>query len=576
MKLSTLLVMIIFSTLLINSFCGDSAFSTYNFNDFETSYLSYNNEQGLFHLKSLESRPIKTPQFSTFLGKGFLEKIKSSVPGWFNQAVTSKPEKFKIRVDSPEDIQMLVYYLSYPPAEAPLLGKMTPKDGEVKINTFEYEFTEKSNFYQIINLLVTGWYTIDLESVLGFFEANTKMTVPKEAQKKLNDRLDAVKEEFGDQTKIVKTVDDLKKKIDDLFTKQILNSSVDEAQKAKNQQGTTANNSKNTLLPVVPEVNRLSDFKINGDEIIYTFTDETTHVFTQGEDVFVVDAGAQVLINGVGLLLTTPNYQNVHIFITHFHLDHVQGLAGLIQKEFNDKKKVTLHIHEVLSAEFVGWASQNWEIIGPYGQEKKFTLEVLNDAAPKDKPYPFKNNKLESKHFIASTSWIFPAQPAVKTENNQVQGNNQKTNDGVCTKIFTGDFNAQVGDNQPQLRQDGVKGYFEHIQSIIDQTTCAYVFWDWGHFIAGSTPDTYKHILDDAKYAKLKYIWEHEKNNKGFILKKINLETAFSSSKHVYVENANSIISSPPSSTTSPTNTNAIPQNNKNKLKNKNNKNKNG
>ena len=64
MKLVSLLGLMISHTILVDTFCRDIAFSAYNFNDNATSYFTYNNEQGGFELQSLESRPIKTPQFS--------------------------------------------------------------------------------------------------------------------------------------------------------------------------------------------------------------------------------------------------------------------------------------------------------------------------------------------------------------------------------------------------------------------------------------------------------------------------------------------------------------------------------
>jgi len=127
------------------------------------------------------------PQFSTYIGKAFLEKIKPSVTGWSN--MTDKMEaEYKIIVDAPENIQMLYYYLSYPPAEFPLLGALYDLN---KFNSFEYTFTNNSNFYQVVNLLLTSHYKEDLEPIFSkFFEPKTKIKLPEGASVKLNKRFD--------------------------------------------------------------------------------------------------------------------------------------------------------------------------------------------------------------------------------------------------------------------------------------------------------------------------------------------------------------------------------------------------
>ena len=95
---------------------------------------------------------------------------------------------------------------------------------------------------------------------------------------------------------------------------------------------------------------------LNQDEIVYLFSDETTHIWiNEYEDsLFMVDAGAPPLVNGISYFLTTiSTIKNLYIFITHFHIDHVQSLAGLILN--SQEYLITVYFHESIVSEFAGW-----------------------------------------------------------------------------------------------------------------------------------------------------------------------------------------------------------------------------
>ena len=70
------------------------------------------------------------------------------------------------------------------------------------------------------------------------------------------------------------------------------------------------------------------------NDLLYLPSDETTHIWINKnlDQVFVVDAGTPLLSNGLTYFVKDKgNIMNITIFITHFHSDHVQSLAGFIR-----------------------------------------------------------------------------------------------------------------------------------------------------------------------------------------------------------------------------------------------------
>jgi len=60
-----------------------------------------------------------------------------------------------------------------------------------------------------------------------------------------------------------------------------------------------------------------------------------THLWTNpaGDTVYLVDASSPVLFNGLqGVLSSFQKVEKVHIFITHYHIDHMQALAAFINR----------------------------------------------------------------------------------------------------------------------------------------------------------------------------------------------------------------------------------------------------
>lgn len=78
-------------------------------------------------------------------------------------------------------------------------------------------------------------------------------------------------------------------------------------------------------LPVFA-ANSFPKVDLKADEMIYMPSDETTHLWLNKEmdSLFVLDAGCLALVNGLASVIVDKNsIQNVNIFISHFHSDHI-------------------------------------------------------------------------------------------------------------------------------------------------------------------------------------------------------------------------------------------------------------
>lgn len=228
-----------------------------------------------------------------------------------------------------------------------------------------------------------------------------------------------------------------------------------------------------------------------------------------------MDAGSQPLVNGVfGYIQNNPEIKNMNIFITHFHLDHVQALAGLIKNSM--ELQITIYLHRDMAMQFAGWLLENLSHI----LKTNFTVILLDhltttkidgiNVSAKPLLYDtFKFNHL--KHYIKCTSWVF-------------------SEAGRCAKLFTGDFNPPNYPNQlsPDDLHKAIKLYFEQMFTrIYDRSKCANVFLDYGHFSTFISQDGFNAILKLVNTKGFHVAWylEHNKMTTGYNSVNISLNS---------------------------------------------------
>jgi len=250
---------------------------------------------------------------------------------------------------------------------------------------------------------------------------------------------------------------------------------------------------------------------------LYNLSDETTHIWLSSDSktLFLVDAGSQPLVNGLN---SYNDVKQINIFITHFHYDHIQALAGLISKSYEekDKRTVTVYIQVGVAFEFAGWLLENYASL--YANEWKFKLEIIPDQdvhklsdtisfqAIQHNQFPIKT----AKHFITSTTWLIF----------------EKTR---CAKIFTGDINTPGPLTLPSAKET-ITNYFTQLYGTIDisksDKQCAHLFWDFGHF----SVDGDKNYVDDLKAIKTE-----DKLKQSFKVNYYNEHTKTSDSYNSYI-----------------------------------------
>lgn len=178
-----------------------------------------------------------------------------------------------------------------------------------------------------------------------------------------------------------------------------------------------------------PTIDKINAIQLKADEIIYLPSDETTHLWvnSDGDTVFVFDAGCPILVNGLSSIISdsAKKIKAIKIFISHFHHDHVQAMASFIvnSKEYD----IVIHIHEGLVLEFMGWLLDNYpHLVNGTTTYCKImilrneTYTIANTKVKGVLTNEYKNNSL--KHFTTSATYLF--------------GEKDK-----CVKVFSGDIN---------------------------------------------------------------------------------------------------------------------------------------
>ena len=108
-------------------------------------------------------------------------------------------------------------------------------------------------------------------------------------------------------------------------------------------------------------------------------TDDVVHAFINraGDSIYFVDLGNPIPTNGLQALIDDVScIKNVYIFITHYHIDHVSSLAGLIA---NTDITLTLVVPRALMLPFAGWYLENYPHVLNKIKCNRLKVRVIED-----------------------------------------------------------------------------------------------------------------------------------------------------------------------------------------------------
>lgn len=96
-------------------------------------------------------------------------------------------------------------------------------------------------------------------------------------------------------------------------------------------------------------------------QVIHAFTDETLHLFVSKDKkvAYLMEVGSPILLNGLQAVIDTTDIKEVFVFITHFHSDHGESLAGFVNQT-DPNIKINLIIDgRAHGVQFVGYLLEN-------------------------------------------------------------------------------------------------------------------------------------------------------------------------------------------------------------------------
>jgi len=154
---------------------------------------------------------------------------------------------------------------------------------------------------------------------------------------------------------------------------------------------------------------------LEAGDVLYANTDESFHFWIgdNHQDAYIVDVGSLFWTKGLeGVLEDISELQHLYIVPTHFHAEHMQGIAPLINR--TDLPQITLVLSTGLNLEFIGWFLESYGHL----KEKIDNGQLDFIFADKDEwvhlgeleaklllSNTFEDNRL--KHFITNTSPVF-------------------------------------------------------------------------------------------------------------------------------------------------------------------------
>lgn len=469
---------------------------SYDFSNFSKIIKFTTNNNSPEISKITISNPNDFPYFGCFMGKGALNKMTEL----FRKRKYS--QKIDLKLDSKENLQFFIFHLNSP-GQVHLIDIKTEWD---------YEFTRNSNILSIFTIIFASRSNETGKIIISWFPKVTKVFAPKGTKSFLDYRLSKAIELFPILNEQFESLREfIMRKIPFSYSKK-------ERMKRPISDDTFIENA-----PLIKADVQFKALKLEQNQIIYVWTDETAHFWLSktGETLYVVDAGLQILANGIDFVISdSEKITCIRIFITLFLLDHVQALAGFIARSATAQRKIFLYVHEDNKIELAGWLAENLHHIQKYKVFLEFlgssNKNIENDGSVSVVGFAC-NYCGKVKHFFANFSFIIMEK-------------------GKCVKLFASDSNSNPefsfsgNDNSNDLKEY-LEFIFSSIELLDGSQKCAHVFLDYGHF------NGKKENFDLAKYEyftkdkreslKIQIFYEHNKFEGGYNLAKAHLNHHF-------------------------------------------------
>mmetsp|Transcript_37172 Transcript_37172/g.35829 ORF Transcript_37172/g.35829 Transcript_37172/m.35829 type:complete len:176 (+) Transcript_37172:24-551(+) len=156
-------------------------------------------------------------------------------------------------------------------------------------------------------------------------------------------------------------------------------------------------------------------------------SNDVVHLFLNevGDEAYIVDLGNPITANGLSALIEDiSSIKHIYIFITHYHIDHCQSLAGFVK---NTDILMTMIVPRDMAIPFSGWYLENYPHVFNKIENGQLEIKMIADEWMQFQGYEIKallTYKFEDNTLMHSTVNSVPVW-------RDTYGNH---------KIFSGDF----------------------------------------------------------------------------------------------------------------------------------------
>ncbi|MGM0439858.1 MAG: MBL fold metallo-hydrolase [Chlamydiota bacterium] len=386
------------------------------------------------------------------VAKSFLQLLK--------EKDLSKCKKVELRVYHAVDLQLLTMYLAAPPEnfEHRFGGGVNPKERELHIALHNEGV---SQLFNLITCTVNGRCSL-LQEVIPYFKAkvafaikdvhveeNLKDFLQKEADKnigRLAELFPSRKDDF------LAHVEEIKRYISDNVRDDI--------------------DAEDTLTPRPQTVSKrtvnLDDqqvSKIIRGGVLYSKSDETTHLSVDSDTIVIVDAGSPSLAAALKKIRLKNSCSKVKVFLTHFHYDHTASLKKILETCEDLEVDLDIYIPEKCLFQSMGYFISHPEVIEILERNTDIKVHYCGKE-----PQSFENTT------------FYPLDPPVVIEHFINSRGYVQVVDGRAI-LYSGDINPQPG----KSKEDTIQGVYEYLAEMIDLAIenggeVIDAFIDVGHF----------------------------------------------------------------------------------------------